>query len=99
MNKIIWPPQLPIDDGSHEASASPSLAVRQAVIMAGGKGTRLHPYSAIFPKPLMPLGDMPIMELLLRRLKAAGIVEVIVAVNHQMESNFTNPHIDLQGLR
>ena len=34
--------------------------VRQAVIMAGGKGTRLHPYSAVFPKPLMPLGDMPI---------------------------------------
>src|ERR1700710_680861 len=59
-----------------------TATVTQAVIMAGGKGTRLHPYSAIFPKPLMPLGDMPIMELLLRRLKAAGIVEVIVAVNH-----------------
>jgi NDP-sugar pyrophosphorylase family protein len=82
MNKIIWPPQLPSVDECQEGSVSPSLAVRQAVIMAGGKGTRLHPYSAIFPKPLMPLGDMPIMELLLRRLKAAGIVEVIVAVNH-----------------
>lgn len=56
--------------------------VRQAVIMAGGKGTRLHPYSAVFPKPLMPLGDMPILELLLRRLKAAGVNDVIVAVNH-----------------
>ena len=40
------------------------LLIRQAVIMAGGKGTRLHPYSALFPKPLMPLGDMPILELL-----------------------------------
>jgi NDP-mannose synthase len=56
--------------------------VRQAVIMAGGKGTRLLPYSALLPKPLMPLGDMPILELLLRRMKAAGICEVILAVNH-----------------
>jgi NDP-sugar pyrophosphorylase family protein len=56
--------------------------VRQAVVMAGGKGTRLHPYSALFPKPLMPLGDMPILELLLRRMKKAGIEEVILAVNH-----------------
>ncbi|WGD56694.1 sugar phosphate nucleotidyltransferase [Bradyrhizobium sp. CB1650] len=50
--------------------------------MAGGKGTRLHPYSALFPKPLMPLGDMPILELLLRRMRAAGVREVIIAVNH-----------------
>lgn len=54
----------------------------QAVIMAGGKGTRLYPYSALFPKPLMPLGDMPVLELLLRRLKAAGVTDVIMAVNH-----------------
>ena len=56
--------------------------ITQAVIMAGGKGTRLHPYSALFPKPLMPLGDMPIFELLLRRMKRAGITDVIIAVNH-----------------
>lgn len=54
----------------------------KAIVMAGGKGTRLHPYSALFPKPLMPLGDMPIMELLLRRLRAAGVDEVVLAVNH-----------------
>jgi NDP-mannose synthase len=56
--------------------------VTQAVIMAGGKGTRLHPYSALFPKPLMPLGDMPVLELLLRRMKKAGVTDVILAVNH-----------------
>jgi NDP-mannose synthase len=56
--------------------------VTQAVIMAGGKGTRLLPYSALLPKPLMPLGDMPILELLLRRLKKAGVTDVILAVNH-----------------
>jgi NDP-sugar pyrophosphorylase family protein len=57
-------------------------SVTQAVIMAGGKGTRLHPYSALFPKPLMPLGDMPVLELLLRRMKRAGINDVVIAINH-----------------
>src|ERR1700761_99392 len=56
--------------------------VTQAVIMAGGKGTRLYPYSALMPKPLMPLGDMPILELLLRQMQRAGITNVLVAVNH-----------------
>jgi NDP-sugar pyrophosphorylase family protein len=54
----------------------------KAVVMAGGKGTRLQPFTASFPKPLVPLGDMPVLELLLRQLKAAGIEEVILAVNH-----------------
>ena len=56
--------------------------VTQAVIMAGGKGTRLYPYSALLPKPLVPLGDMPILELLLRQLNQVGVTDVLVAVNH-----------------
>ncbi|ENN84219.1 putative mannose-1-phosphate guanyltransferase [Rhizobium freirei PRF 81] len=54
----------------------------KAIVMAGGKGTRLQPFTASFPKPLVPLGDMPVLELLLRQLKAAGVEEVILAVNH-----------------
>lgn len=54
----------------------------KAIIMAGGKGTRLAPYTAVLPKPLMPLGDMPILELILRQLKHHGITEVTLAVNH-----------------
>jgi len=54
----------------------------KAIIMAGGKGTRLAPYTAVLPKPLMPLGDMPILELILRQLKHYGVSEVILAVNH-----------------
>jgi NDP-mannose synthase len=54
----------------------------KAVVMAGGKGTRLQPFTASFPKPLVPIGDMPVLELLLRQLKAAGVEEVILAVNH-----------------
>lgn len=56
--------------------------VRQAVIMAGGKGTRLHPYSATLPKPLMPIGDITILELLLRQLEKIGVSDVILSVNH-----------------
>ena len=54
----------------------------KAVILAGGRGTRLHPYSALLPKPLMPLGDMPILELLLRQFRRSGINEIYLAVNH-----------------
>lgn len=54
----------------------------QAIVMAGGRGSRLHPYSALLPKPLMPLGDKPILEILLLRLRAAGVTKVTIAVNH-----------------
>jgi NDP-sugar pyrophosphorylase family protein len=69
-------------DTTQKQSLKTTTGVTQAVIMAGGKGTRLYPYSALFPKPLMPLGDMPILELLLRRMQSAGITDVILAVNH-----------------
>jgi NDP-sugar pyrophosphorylase family protein len=54
----------------------------KAVILAGGKGTRLAPYTRILPKPLMPIGDMPILEVLLRQMKHAGIDDVILTVGH-----------------
>jgi NDP-mannose synthase len=57
----------------------------KAVILAGGKGTRLAPYTKILPKPLMPIGDMPILEIILRQLKLSGIDEVILTVGHLAE--------------
>jgi len=57
----------------------------RAVILAGGKGTRLMPYTTVLPKPLMPIGDMPILEVVLRQLKAAGIDRVTMAVGHLAE--------------
>ena len=57
----------------------------RAVILAGGRGTRLLPYTTVFPKPLMPIGDMPILEVVLRQLKDAGITKVTMAVGHLAE--------------
>lgn len=54
----------------------------KAVILAGGKGTRLAPYTNVLPKPLMPIGDMPILEVILRQLKNAGVHKVVLAVGH-----------------
>jgi NDP-sugar pyrophosphorylase family protein len=54
----------------------------KAVILAGGKGTRLAPYTTILPKPLMPIGDMPILEILLRQMKRSYIEEVILTVGY-----------------
>lgn len=54
----------------------------KAVILAGGKGTRLAPYTKILPKPLVPIGDMPILEVLIRQLKRCGVDEIILSVGH-----------------
>lgn len=54
----------------------------KAVILAGGKGARLAPYTKILPKPLMPIGEMPILEIILRQLKRFGVEEVILTVGH-----------------
>ena len=54
----------------------------KAIILAGGKGSRLYPFSAVLPKPLMPLGEMPVLEVLLRQLAHVGVDHAILAVNH-----------------
>ena len=54
----------------------------KAIILAGGKGSRLAPYTKILPKPLMPIGDMPILEVILRQLKTSGVDEVIITVGY-----------------
>jgi NDP-sugar pyrophosphorylase family protein len=55
------------------------------VILAGGKGTRLAPYTTVFPKPLMPVGDMPILEIVLRQLRHYGFRDVVISVGHLAE--------------
>lgn len=55
------------------------------VVLAGGTGTRLRPYTTVLPKPLMPVGEMPVLEILLRRLAAAGFVRINLAVGYLAE--------------
>lgn len=57
----------------------------RVVILAGGKGTRLKPYTAVFPKPLMPIGQMPILEVVLRQLKSYGFRKITISVGHLAE--------------
>jgi NDP-mannose synthase len=57
----------------------------RAVILAGGKGTRLAPYTTVLPKPLMPIGDMPILEIVIRQLARHGITEITLAVGYLAE--------------
>src|SRR3974390_811573 len=58
---------------------------RRAVILAGGKGTRLRPYTVVLPKPLMPIGDYPILEVVVRQLVRSGFSRITMAANHQAE--------------
>ena len=57
----------------------------KAVILAGGKGTRLAPYTKILPKPLLPIGDMPVLEIILCRMYDAGVDHAVLTVGHMAE--------------
>ena len=54
----------------------------KAVVLAGGAGTRLHPYTRVLPKPLLPIGDRPILEIIVAQLREAGIEEVVMATGY-----------------
>ena len=57
----------------------------KAVILAGGKGTRLRPYTTVIPKPLVPIGEKAIIEILLNQLYRYKVDEIFVCVNHFAE--------------
>lgn len=57
----------------------------RAVILCGGKGTRLRPYTTVLPKPLMPIGDRPILEVVIGNLRDSGITNITLCVGHLAE--------------
>lgn len=61
---------------------TPSDDPIDVIVLAGGRGTRLAPYTTVLPKPLMPVGDMPVLEILLRRLRHAGFTRIHLAVGY-----------------
>lgn len=58
---------------------------KRAIVLAGGKGTRLRPFTFVLPKPLVPVGEMPILEILVRQLVRDGFKRITMAVNHQAD--------------
>jgi NDP-mannose synthase len=62
-----------------------SAAGLKAIILAGGKGTRLRPFTVNFPKPLVPLGDTPVVEVLIQRLLRYGINDITLTLGHLAE--------------
>jgi len=86
----------------------PGLAEKKidipVVIMAGGKGTRLDPFTRILPKPLIPIGDKPIIEIIVDKFCEFGISEFYISVNHkskmikayfeELSTNYTIKYID-----
>ncbi|MBI5487321.1 MAG: NTP transferase domain-containing protein [Deltaproteobacteria bacterium] len=72
----------------------------KAVILAGGKGRRLRPFSVIFPKPLAPIGDRPVIEHLIRYLARFGVTHVTLCVDYLSEllRAFLDSRTDLRRL-
>lgn len=62
-----------------------ALKDTSVIIMAGGKGTRLYPYTRILPKPLIPIGDIPILERILDRFYKFGAKDFLITVNYKKE--------------
>ena len=54
----------------------------KAIILAGGKGVRLMPYTTFIPKPLVPVGEKPILDIILRQLASYGFKDITVSVGH-----------------
>ena len=54
----------------------------EAIIQAGGKGVRLHPYTLLLPKPLMPVGDLPVIEVLIKWLRRWGVKKTYITLGY-----------------
>lgn len=83
-----------------ETSSSMKSEIKiPVVIMAGGKGTRLEPFTKILPKPLIPLGDKPVIEIIIDEFKKHGIYEYYLTLNYKgeiIESYFNNIRKDYE---
>ena len=77
---VLFLHELP-DKKSHKAKKNKT----PVIIMAGGKGSRLYPYTKIIPKPLIPVGDTPIVERIMNQLKTNGFYDFYLTVNYRKE--------------
>lgn len=66
----------------------------KAIILAGGKGTRLAPYTTVFPKPMLPIDNRPILEIVIQQLASYGFTDIVLSVGYLSEliqAYFQNP--------
>jgi NDP-mannose synthase len=61
------------------------LPSMRAIVLAGGRGSRLRPYTVVLPKPLIPVGDRPVLDIVVRQLKRAGFERLTVATGYLAE--------------
>ena len=73
------------DDVPQQRFNSKALSDTPVIIMAGGKGTRLYPFTKILPKPLIPIGDVPILEMIINRFNHYGAYDFYLTVNYKKE--------------
>lgn len=73
------------DSGGEEEHQTFADKTNHVFILAGGKGTRLKPFTNILPKPLIPLGETPIIEVIMRRWQKFGFNKFILSVNHKAD--------------
>jgi len=71
------------ENGIKKIAVKPRKLDVPVVIMAGGRGTRLEPFSKILPKPLVPVGDKPIIELIIDNFRGCGIREYFIVLNYK----------------
>jgi NDP-mannose synthase len=69
-------------NGNGNGNGRAARPPRQAVILAGGRGTRLGPYTTVLPKPLLPIGDGPILDVVLTQLSGQGFNDITLAVGY-----------------
>lgn len=87
------------ETGKQEAEQQCSLKDAPVVIMAGGKGTRLYPFTKILPKPLIPIGDIPIMERIIDKFRDYGAKKFYATVNYRksmIKSYFSEDKTDYE---
>jgi NDP-mannose synthase len=90
---------------SRRAKKAESLATTKAVVLAGGRGMRLAPYTSVLPKPLMPVGDQAILEVVVGQLEEAGVRDINFCVGylaHLIEAvleNRENGHVKVTYVR